>query len=129
MARTVPCGHAERVGRLRKADLFWEAAGMIDDLWDENQEIADVYVTLCVHAGIAAADVICCAALGKRSRGEGHAEAVSLLASVDVGASGHLSTLLAMKTRAGYSSVPSTAVQRRKAERAARSLLEAARLL
>jgi len=102
---------------------------MIDDLWDENQEIADVYVTLCVHAGIAAADVICCTALGMRARGESHAEAVSLLASVDVGASGHLSTLLAMKTRAGYSAVPATAVQRRKAERAARSLLETARRL
>jgi hypothetical protein len=106
--RTAPCSGAEKKGCLHKAELFWEAAGMIGELWDENQEIADVHVTLCVHAGIAAADVMCCSALGKRSRGESHADAVKLLASVDVQASDHLATLLAMKTRAGYSALPST---------------------
>ena len=109
-----------------KAQLFWDAAEMVGELWDEDQEIADVYVTLCVHAGIAAADVICCRALGKRSRGEAHTEAVALLASVDVRASGHLSTLLAMKTRAGYSALPSSATERRKAQRAAGALIGAA---
>lgn len=43
---------------------------------DENNEVADAYVTLCVHAGIAAPDVICCASLGEHAQGENHSEAI-----------------------------------------------------
>jgi hypothetical protein len=124
--RTTPCSATERAGRFRKAQLFLDAAEAVSELWDEDQEIADVYVTLNVHARIAAADVICCRALGKHSRGESHTDAVALLASVDVQASGHLSTLLALKTRAGYSALALSAAQRRKAERAAGALMRAA---
>jgi len=45
------------------------AAGMVRDLVDENGDVADAYVTLCVHAGIAAADVICCASFGAARTG------------------------------------------------------------
>lgn len=48
---------------MHKANQFMEAADMVRELADENADLADAYVTLCVHAGIAASDVLCCAAL------------------------------------------------------------------
>lgn len=59
-------------------------------------------VTLCVHSGIAAADVLCCARLGEYSRGEDHKAAVLLLTKVDKGLGNALARLLALKTAAGY---------------------------
>lgn len=38
---------------MHKASQFIEAAGMIRELADEHEDVADAYVTLCVHAGIA----------------------------------------------------------------------------
>ena len=57
---------------------------MIETLVDDG-DLADAYVTLCVHAGIAAADVICCTALGKHATGDDHNHAVALLRQVDGG--------------------------------------------
>lgn len=88
--RTVPCPQAVRLGRLRKADQFLQAATIVVDFADDESEVTDACVTLFVHAGIAAADVICCAALGEHPRGENHGEAVAMLASVDRPASRHL---------------------------------------
>jgi hypothetical protein len=76
--RTQPCTAAIRRGRLRKAEQFIEAAGTVRDLADGHEDVADAYVTLCVHAGIAASDVICCASLGEHAQGEDHGEAVGL---------------------------------------------------
>lgn len=42
-------------GRRRKAVQFLTAAEEIMDLADDATDIGDAYVTLCVHAGIAAA--------------------------------------------------------------------------
>lgn len=63
--RTKRCSPDVLRGRLAKAEQFWEVAGMVRDLADEQDpsEIGDAYVTLCVHAGIAAADALCCAGL------------------------------------------------------------------
>lgn len=44
-------------------------------LADEAADVSDAYVTLLVHAGIAAADVICCQRLGEHALGDSHAEA------------------------------------------------------
>ncbi|WP_205629588.1 hypothetical protein [Jiangella muralis] len=87
----------------------------------------DAVVTLYVHAGIAASDVICCARLGQHSTGENHAEAIGLLKAADSGSSGHLAALLSMKTKAGYSHLGASAADVRKAARAAARLLESAR--
>jgi hypothetical protein len=84
-------------------------------------------VTLYVHAGIAAADVICCARLGKHSSGDNHREAIALLETISRPSSRHLTTLLAMKTRAGYSHQPASEADVKKAERAAGRLLDSAR--
>jgi len=130
MARTRPCNSALTAGRLRKAQQFLDQAEAILDLTDDEAEVADAYVTLCAHAGIAAADVICCRGLGVHSQGDSHNEAIQLLRTVRP--NGHklaqaLNSLLTVKTRAGYSSEPVTADQRRRAGRAARQLVDAAR--
>jgi hypothetical protein len=103
MARSSPCTPEIRRGRLRKSGQFLDAASLIADRADEEAEIADVYVTLCVHAGIAASDVICCARLGQHARGEDHNEAAALLNKADSASAKHLRVLLSMKTKAGYS--------------------------
>lgn len=99
--RTVPADEDVRRGRMRKAEQFARAAEGILGLVDDAADVADAYVTLCVHAGIAAADVICAARLGLHSRGEDHGQAVTLLATVERDAASHLRSLLGVKTVAG----------------------------
>ena len=127
MTRTSPCTPEIRRGRLRKSGQFLDAASLIADSADEEAEITDVYVTLCVHAGIAASDVICCARLGEHSRSEDHYEAVTLLSKADSASAKHLRVLLSMKTKAGYSHRRASAADARRAGRAAEALLESAR--
>jgi len=125
--RMVKADDSVRRGRLAKAEQFANAAVVVHELADDATDIADAYVTLCVHAGIAAADVICAARLGEHSRGENHDEAVTLLATVDRAAAGHLRALLNMKTLAGYSHTPISGERARRAGRAMEALVEAAR--
>ena len=103
-----------------------EAADLIGTLADDASDVADAYVTMCVHAGIAAADVICCKRLGEHSRGEDHSAAVNLLRTADPDSAKQLSVLLGMKTKAGYSALPVSATDHKRAGRAAHSLVEAA---
>lgn len=125
--RTRPCGEAIRRGRLRKAEQFIQAADLIRDMADESNEVADAYVTLCVHAGIAASDVICCASLGEHAQGENHSEAVGMLTKANESAAKHLNTLLKLKTKSGYSHTPVTADEFKRAGRAVNALIENAR--
>lgn len=126
MTRTQPCDAQKRKGRLAKADQFLTAAEAIQAVIDDVK-VDDAYVTLCVHAGIAAADVLCCKALGVHASSENHNDAIGLLARVDKAASNHLRTLLGMKTRSGYSASPVSGTDRPRAERAATALVQAAR--
>lgn len=119
------CTDADRRGRLAKARQFLEAAELVEALADED-DLLDALVTLCVHAGIAAADVICCARLGEHATGQNHAEAVELLGRVDKTSARDLSKLLGMKTRAGYSSTPISAANARSSLRSATRLTAAA---
>lgn len=128
--KTIPCDRRTIDGRFRKADQFLEAAETIREFAGEEAEIGDAYVTLCIHSGIAAADVICCVALGKHARGQDHLEAVALLGTVrpDGQRLGQaLSALLGMKHRAGYAAEPVNADQRKRAWRNAERLLSVAR--
>ncbi len=129
MARTVRCTVATRTGRKAKALQFHEAAGLITDAVGTATDLADAFVTLLVHAGVAAADVLCCARLGEHAIGDNHAEAVALLARVDKRLAADLGMLLGMKTRAGYDHRPVGAEDRRRAQRAAARLVDAARLV
>jgi hypothetical protein len=94
---------------------------------DEGADAADVVVTLCVHAGIAASDAICCARLGQHAKGDDHGEAVVLLGKADSGSAKHLRLLLSMKTKAEYSHSSVTASDRTRAVSAAEALTETAR--
>ena len=82
--KTTKCPEAVRAGRVVKARQFWDAAEILDTLMsDRDDDLVDAYITLCVHAGIAAADGICCARLGQHAQGRDHTDAVAFLESVD----------------------------------------------
>jgi hypothetical protein len=125
--RTQPCTPAIRQGRLRKAEQFLTAAELLRDLGNEDEDAADAFATLCIHAGIAASDVICCIRLGEHAQGENHSETIALLKTADKEAAKHLSSLLAIKTKSGYGHTPITAVESKRAGRAAEALVESAR--
>jgi hypothetical protein len=126
MARTVRCTDTTRAGRLAKAQQFWSAAQTIERSAEDETTISDAYTTLAIHAGIAAADVICCARLDEHARGDDHDEAVALLAQADRDRAKDLATLLRMKTRSGYSDEPISRTNRHRAQRAAARLVQAA---
>lgn len=119
--RTRSCTTPIRLGRLKKATEFLDTA-----LLNENQA-PDAAANLFVLAGIAAADVICCARLGQYAAGENHNEAAALLKRADPTVEKHLRTLLGMKTKAAYTHQTPTRDERKKARRAAEALVEAAR--
>jgi hypothetical protein len=127
--RIKDCDEGVVTGRFRKAEQFLAAAQNVRDLADDEAEVGDVLVTLCVHAGIAASDVICCTALGHFVQGDDHNQAVAELSKVrpDGEKLGNdLRALLMMKTRAGYAAPPVTAEQRKRALRRAEALVDAA---
>lgn len=124
------CDAAFIRGRLRKAEQFLEAAATLRDLADSESEFGDSVVTLCVHAGVASSDVICCKALGHFVQGDDHSQAVAELSKVSPGGrelGKDLRALLQMKTKAGYGGPAVTAEQRKRAWRRAENLVEAAR--
>jgi hypothetical protein len=128
--RTRDCDEAFTAGRLRKAEQFLGSAEMIREISNDEAEVGDALVTLCIHAGIAASDVLCCKALGHYAQGDDHRQAVIELSKVlpDGKVLGSdLRALLGMKTRAGYAAPPVTADDRKRAWRRAESLVEAAR--
>jgi len=125
-ADTKKCSAKDRAGRLAKARQFIDAALLIDDFTSDGEDLADAYVTLCVHAGIAASDAICCARLGLHATGQDHSAATALLAQVDKSLARDLQRLLGLKTKSGYSSAPSSAADRRTAQRTAARLVQAA---
>ena len=130
MARTRLCDEATISGRLRKAEQFLDAAETIREFADDEHEVGDALVTLCVHAGIAATDVLCCVALGEHAQGEDHNQALELLGRVRPGGdelAKALRPLLGMKTRAGYSHLTASADDRKRALRHASKLVRAAR--
>jgi len=115
-----------RDGRLEKAKSFKGAAELMEHFMTDGTDLRDAYVTMCVHAGIAAADVICMKTLGEYYAGQKHDEAVSFLAKVDKALARNLATLLGMKTKAGYSDIPVSNEQMARARRAMESLVDRA---
>jgi len=124
------CDEALISGRLSKAEQFLRVAEEARDIADDERESGDALVSLYVLAGIAAADVICCKALGHHVQGEDHLQAIGELSKVvpdgkQLGSD--LKALLQLTTRAGYGAPPVTADRRKRARRRAESLVEAAR--
>jgi hypothetical protein len=115
-----------RAGRLQKAIAFRDAAELIEQFMNDGTDLRDAYVTMCVHAGIAAADVICMDALGEYYSGQSHDQAARLLATVDAANSKQLTALLGMKTKAGYSDLPVSNDQLARAKRSMDGLVDRA---
>lgn len=126
-ARTQRCESGVRLERLRKANEFHRVGQEALALADDHADVADAVVTLLVNAGIAAADVICCARLGRHAQGEDHRQAIALLNEADAGSSSALAALLELKTKAAYSHVRVTLTELSRAGRAAEHLLTVAR--
>jgi len=124
MVRMKNCTPAIITGRVARAEQFLEAAEIVGALEEDDQDLAAAFVTLCVHAGIAAGDVLCCKRLGYHAQGQNHTEAVQLLETVSASAAQSLDVLLRLKTPAGYSHKRVSPDDRKRAERAASSLVE-----
>ena len=129
MVKTIGCPPEVQAGRLRKANGFLRAADIIEPHIAEDFNLADAYVTLCVHAGIAAADVICCATRQLHSIDPDHKSAVAFLAEVDQPNSVHLDTLISVKTQSSYTHIHATPNLCEDVKNAATALVTAARLV
>lgn len=119
------CPAEVRNGRKKKAGDFLTSAQSLGIIVD-TPDGTDSFVQLCILAGIAAADVICCAKLGHHHQGDNHGSAVSLLRAADEPSAKHLSLLLGMKSRTGYTHKGALADDRKRAEHAATALVERA---
>jgi len=102
--RTQGCSAAQARKRLEHARKFLEVAEMIAGERD-GLEYASAAAALAVLAGIAAADAACCAALGRRSRGQNHLQAIDLVEQIapdGARAAKALRRLLGLKDEAHY---------------------------
>lgn len=122
-SRARQCDPVVLAGRARKARQFADAFQIVFEFADQPGDVADACATLAVHAGIAAADVICCARLGRHSTSDNHQDALALLSVADPDRAKHLRALLGMKTRAGYSHEALALPDLKKAKRAMEGLL------
>jgi hypothetical protein len=92
----------------------------------EIPESRSVAAALSVLSGIAASDAACCAALGRRSRGDDHRQAAALLREIVDGdrAAKALLDLLNLKDTAQYGLIPITQRELTTALRRAKHLLD-----
>lgn len=128
MSSTMECGPGHADGRRRKMEVFVAAidALLLLDAPDDP-DVADALVSLRVTAGVAAADVICCARLGLHSTSPNHSDAVALLKPVDGTLANHLRRLLQMKPKAQYGSLAVSGRELKTSARAVEALVAAAR--
>jgi hypothetical protein len=83
MSREQQCTAADAVKRLRMARMYLDVAELAAE--ESEPEALTVAAGNAVLAAIAASDALCCARLGKRHRGDNHAEATALLARIAPG--------------------------------------------
>lgn len=107
---------------------FLDGARDLLDLHGESQQV-DARVTLLVHSGVAASDVVCCARTGFHPQGPNHAEAIAALKAADPGSEKYLARLLRMKTASGYGSTVTSVADASTALRAAEALVARAAAL
>ncbi len=124
--RTEPCDRAQARTRLDHAQKSLEVAELAADE-AEIPASRSVAAALAVLSGIASSDAACCAALGRRSRGEDHRDAAALLSQIvpDGGrAADALSELINVKDTAQYGLIPTTGRQLTTTLRRAKLLLD-----
>ncbi|GAA2229225.1 hypothetical protein N1031_06190 [Herbiconiux moechotypicola] len=124
-----PATPADAAARLRKAHEFADAAAFLRDPASGVVESADAYVTLAVHAGIAAADAICIRRGAGYNASGNHEESIGLLERADPSAAKHLRRLLGLKTKAGYAAASVSAADVRLAYTAHLALVERAQTI
>jgi hypothetical protein len=126
VTRTCPCTSSDAKTRLRQAELYLEAAELVQA--EELSEAATVATGNAVLAAIAAADAICCAAAGVRSRDQDHRQAIALLQEVtgDAALGSALRDVLDLKDAGHYGLSNVSAANCTSALRRARTLVEAA---
>jgi hypothetical protein len=93
----------------------------------EDADFSSPAAALAVLAGIAATDAACCRALGRRSRGQDHRQAVDLVEQVEPGggsAGKALRRLLDLKDEAHYGLFDISGNDLRAALRQARALVD-----
>lgn len=100
--RAQPCGSVHAQTRLASAEKFLEVAQLIEE--EVDPALASVTASLAILAGIAASDAACCKVLGRRSRGESHYDAVSILSLIEGAepAAEALRRLISLKDGAQY---------------------------
>lgn len=107
--RTTPCGRDEALIRLRQASAFVFAAELcLSDTENRDLPLNGSAAALAVLAGIAAADAVCCARLGRRWRGQDHRQAADLVRTVQPGGlelAKDLGRLLEIKDKVHYGAV------------------------
>lgn len=123
-SRTRSCTEADRNGRREQAEGFCRDA---EDLAVLGTASPNALVPLYVHAGIAAADVVCCARLGEYSMSSNHSDAVRILKSADESLAPAMQRLLSVKSAAGYGATPASAQRVTDTRNAALKLITAAR--
>ena len=123
--RTQPCDRAHARTRLDHAEKSLEVAELAAGE-REIPESRSVAAALAVLAGIAACDAACCAALGRRARGDDHRQAAALLGEIadGDGAAKALLDLLNLKDTAQYGLIPITGRELTTALRRAKALRE-----
>jgi len=102
--RTQTCSIEQARSRLEHARKFLDVAELVAGETGDV-EYASAAAALAVLAGIAASDAACCAALGRRSRGQDHQQAAELVERVSPGgarAAKALRRLLNLKDEAHY---------------------------
>ena len=124
--RTQTCDRAQARTRLDNAAKALEVAELAADEHDLPAS-RSVAAALAVLSGIASADAACCAALGRRSRGDDHREAATLLRQIVPDgdrAAKALLELIDLKDSAQYGLIPITQRQLTTALRRAKILLD-----
>ena len=102
--RTQACSEADARTRLRHARKFLDVAELVANE-GADVEYSSQSAALAVLAGIAASDAACCKALGRRSRGQDHREAATLVEQIAPGgktAANSLRRLVNLEDEAHY---------------------------
>jgi hypothetical protein len=127
-ARAQPCDRTHARTRLDNAEKSLEVAALVAGE-REIPESRSVAAALAVLSGIASADAASCAALGRRSRGDDHRQAATLLREIVDGErpAKALIELINLKDTAQYGLIPITKGELTTTLRRAKTLLEFAR--
>jgi hypothetical protein len=127
ISRTVNCTKVDAAARLLQAQKFYEVAELVETEANTLESSATVAASLAVLPGIAASDAAFFVALGQRSRGQDHKDAVELIRQIAPGGgdvASILDRLLDMKDGAQYGVIHVSGTDLKTAMRSAKALVD-----